>query len=99
LRRLVRRFGKGNEKKAAVAIAHTLIRIAWTVMACERDYTDDGADFYDRRDLRNREHLTARYAQALQRLGYQVTLTAVDPTATDAQDPTDAPTDAQEAAA
>src|SRR6266702_2908166 len=28
-RRLARRLGKGNEKKAAVAIAHTLLSIAW----------------------------------------------------------------------
>jgi transposase len=31
-RRLARRFGKGNEKKAAVAVAHTLLSIAWAVM-------------------------------------------------------------------
>jgi hypothetical protein len=31
-RRLARRFGRGNEKKAAVAVAHTLICIAWAVL-------------------------------------------------------------------
>jgi transposase len=78
LRRLVRRFGKGHEKKAATAVAHTLIRIAWTVMARERDYAEDGEDFYDRRVARHREHLAVRYQQALQRLGYQVTLSPID---------------------
>ena len=78
LRRLARRFGKGNEKKAATAVAHTLIRIAWTVMARDRDYAEDGEDFYDRRAVRHREHLAIRYQQALQRLGYQVTLTPVE---------------------
>ncbi len=32
-RRLARRFGRGNEKKAAVAVAHTLLCIAWAVMS------------------------------------------------------------------
>jgi transposase len=74
-RRLARRFGKGNEKKAAVAIAHTLLSIAWAVMRYDGDYTDAGADYYERRDQRNREHLARHYQHALARLGYQVTLT------------------------
>jgi hypothetical protein len=74
-RRLARRFGKGNEKKAAVAVAHTLLGIAWAVMRYDGDYTDAGADYYQRRDQRNREHLARHHQQALARLGYQVTLT------------------------
>jgi transposase len=74
-RRLARRFGRGNEKKAAVAVAHTLICIAWAVMTYDSDYTDAGADYYDRRDQRNHEHLVRHHQQALARLGYQVTLT------------------------
>ena len=73
-RRLARRFCRGNEKKAAVAIAHTLLCIAWAVMKHDEDYAEAGADYYDRRDLRNQEHLVRRYQQALTRLGYQVTL-------------------------
>src|SRR5271165_196646 len=56
-RRLARRFGKGNEKKAAVAVAHTLLCIAWAVMHYDGDYIDVGTDYYERRDQRNREHL------------------------------------------
>jgi transposase len=74
-RRLARRFGKGHEKKAAVAVAHTLLSIAWAVMRYNGDYVDAGTDYYDRRDQRNREHLARHYQQALTRLGYQVTLT------------------------
>jgi transposase len=74
-RRLARRFGRGNEKKAAVAVAHTLICIAWAVMTYDSDYTEAGADYYDRRDQRNHEHLVRHHQQALTRLGYQVTLT------------------------
>ena len=73
-RRLARRFGRGNEKKAAVAVAHTLICIAWAVMRYDGDYVEAGAEYYDHRDRRNHEHLVRHHQQALARLGYQVTL-------------------------
>jgi len=73
-RRLARRFGKGHEKKAAVAVARTLLCITWAVIRYDGDYIDAGADYYDRRDARNREHLIGRHHQALARLGVQVTL-------------------------
>ena len=73
-RRLARRFGKGNENKAAVAVAHTLLCIAWAVMTYDGDYADAGADYYERRDQRNREHLVRYHQHALARLGFQVTL-------------------------
>jgi transposase len=73
-RRLARRFGRGNEKKAATAVAHTLICIAWAVMKHDEAYAEAGADYYDRRDARNREHLVRHHQQALARLGYQITL-------------------------
>ena len=72
-RRLARRFGKGHEKKAAIAVAHTLICIAWAVMARGQDYADAGEDYYDQRDQRNREHLIRHHQQAPARLGCQVT--------------------------
>jgi transposase len=74
-RRLARRFGRGNEKKAAVAVGHTLICIAWAVMRYDGDYAEAGADYYDRRDARNHDHLVRHHQQALARLGYRVTLT------------------------
>ena len=72
--RLARRFGRGHEKKAAIAVARTLICIAWAVMARGRDYADAGEDYYDQRDQRDREHLIRHHQQALARLGCQVTL-------------------------
>ena len=75
-RRLARRFGKGNEKKAAVAVARTLLCIAWAVMRYDGDYADAGTDYYEQRDQRNREHLVRYHQHALARLGYQVTLAA-----------------------
>ena len=74
-RRLARRFGKGNEKKAAVAVAHTLLCIAWAVMRYDADYIDAGADYYERRDQRNREHLVRYHQNALARLGVEVIVT------------------------
>jgi transposase len=73
-RRLARRFGRGNEKKAALAVAHTLICIAWAVMRYDGDYAEAGEDYYQQRDQRNHEHLVRLHQQALARLGYQVTL-------------------------
>ena len=73
-RRLARRFGRGNEKKAALAVGHTLICIAWAVMTRDQDYADAGEDYYEQRDHRNRDHLIRHHQQALARLGYQVTL-------------------------
>jgi transposase len=78
-RRLAGRFGKGNEKKAAVAVAHTLLCIAWAVLRYDGDYVDAGADYYEQRDQRNREHLIRHYQHALARLGYQVVPAAPDP--------------------
>jgi transposase len=51
--RLHRRFGgranPGAGKKAAFAVAHTLIKIIWSVLATGAPYTDLGHDFYTRR--------------------------------------------------
>jgi transposase len=74
-RRLARRFGKGNEKKAAVAVAHTLVCIAWSVMKHDADYAEAGEDYYEQRDARNHDYLVRHHQHALARLGYQVTLT------------------------
>ena len=73
-RRLARRFGKLNATKAAVAVAHTLLCVAWAVMKHDSDYAEAGADYYDQRDQRNHEHLVKHHQEALSRLGYQVTL-------------------------
>jgi transposase len=52
-RRLVRKFGgptsKGAQKRAIVAIAHTLLKIAYQVLKTGTPYQDLGASFYDSR--------------------------------------------------
>lgn len=51
--RLHHRFGgrrhPGAAKKAAFAVAHTLIKIIWSVLSTGQPYTDLGHDFYTRR--------------------------------------------------
>jgi hypothetical protein len=54
--RLVRRMGgpknPAAKKKAIVAIAHTLLKIAYTVLKTGTGYQEPGADFYTRREFR-----------------------------------------------
>lgn len=77
LRRLIRRFGEDGKKKAAVAVAHTLLRIAWAVLKHDTDYREDGADYYDRTTDPARQ--ASRHTNALRRLGYEVILTPINP--------------------
>jgi hypothetical protein len=51
-RRLARRFGRLNIKNAAVAVAHTLLCVAWAVMKDDSDYAEAGSDYYDQLDQR-----------------------------------------------
>jgi transposase len=66
--RLARRIGK---KKAAVAVGHSILVIAWHLLADDCDYADLGGDYFVRRDTdRQRQRAVAQ----LQALGYRVTL-------------------------
>ena len=42
-------WGWRPPRKAAFAVAHTLIKVIWTVLATGAPYTDLGHDFYTRR--------------------------------------------------
>jgi transposase len=66
--RLARRIGK---KKAAVAVGHSILVIAWHLLTSDCDYADLGGDYFVRRDTdRQRQRAVAQ----LQALGYRVTL-------------------------
>ena len=67
--RLAHRIGK---KKAAVAVAHTILVIAWHLLANDVDYDDLGADHFTRRTDPNRRQDSL--VRQLQAMGYQVTL-------------------------
>ena len=67
--RLARRIGK---KKAAVAVSHSLLVIAWHVLSRDEDYTDLGGDYFTRHTDTDRRR--NGLVKQLQDLGYAVTL-------------------------
>ena len=69
--RLARRIGK---KKAAVAVGHTILVIAWHLLSTDTDYHDLGADHYQHRHD-NPRRARDRHIAELQQLGYHVTIT------------------------
>ena len=70
--RLARKIGK---KKAALAVAHSILVIAWHLLTYDCDYDDLGGDYFARRANpdRHRDQLISQ----LHQLGYAVTLTKV----------------------
>ena len=66
--RLARRIGK---KKAAVAVGHSILVIAWHLLTDNCDYQDLGGDYFVRRDA---ERQRQRAVAQLQALGYRVVL-------------------------
>jgi transposase len=66
--RLARRIGK---KKAAVAVGHSILVIAWHLLTDNCDYQDLGGDYFVRRDI---ERQRQRAVAQLQALGYRVVL-------------------------
>lgn len=67
-RRLAARRGK---KRAAVAVAHSILVIAYHIIDRGTVYTDLGGDYFDRR---NEHHTQRRLVKRLEQLGYKVTL-------------------------
>jgi transposase len=67
-RRLARRRGK---YKAAVAVAHSVLVIAYHVLQDKRPYRDLGADYFDRLDT---ERIERHHVNRLKALGYEVEL-------------------------
>jgi len=69
--RIAARRGK---KKALVAVAHSILCITYHLLKRGQDYRDLGSDYFDRRD---RQAVANRLVHRLEKLGYQVTATAV----------------------
>jgi transposase len=67
-RRVAARRGK---KRAAVAVAHSILKIVYHVLKEGSRYQDLGGSYFDRR---NPESLTRYLVRRLERLGHQVTL-------------------------
>ncbi|HEY2176136.1 MAG TPA: IS110 family transposase [Mycobacteriales bacterium] len=66
--RLARRIGK---KKAAIAVAHSILVICWHLLTDDCDYDDLGGDYFTRR---NTDRQRDRLINQLHNLGYRVTL-------------------------
>jgi len=67
--RLARRIGK---KKAATAVAHSILVICWHLITNDTDYQDLGSDYFTRRADPDRHR--DRLIEQLHNLGYRVTL-------------------------
>jgi len=66
--RLARRRGR---KRAVVAVAHSILVIAYHLLAREEEYRELGGDYFDRQ---RPEATVKRLTHRLEKLGYQVTL-------------------------
>jgi transposase len=66
--RLANRIGK---KKAAVAVGHSILVIAWHLLTYECDYEDLGGDYFTQRDT---DRTRQRALRQLEALGYRVVL-------------------------
>lgn len=81
--RMVRRMGgqksPAARKKAIIAIAHTLLKIAYAVLKSGQPYAEPGADFYARRDAPAQRQ--AYHERQIQRLypGCTVSVTITPP--------------------
>ncbi len=67
-----RLVGRRGKKRAIVAVAHSMVEIAHTLLSRQVDYRDLGPDYFLRL---NRQVIERRCVHQLQKLGYRVTLT------------------------
>ena len=63
--------GKKGKKRALIAVAHSVLVVAYTLLKRGCAYQDLGTDYFERI---NQDQLTRYHLKKLQRLGYTVTL-------------------------
>ncbi len=68
--------GKRGKKRALIAVAHSILGVAYVVLKEHRVYQDLGADYFERA---NRENVTKYHVKKLQKLGYDVSLLVTTP--------------------
>jgi transposase len=68
--------GRRGPKKAALAVAHSILVIAWHLLSRGEPYTDLGADYFVKRQAH--QAYRDRLVRQLERMGHKVTL---EPTA------------------
>ena len=64
-------YENGGEKRAAVAVSHSILAICWYLLSENCDYEDLGGSYFVQRDA---DHARQRAVSQLQALGYRVTL-------------------------
>jgi transposase len=67
--------GRRGPKKAAVAVGHSILVIAYYLLERDVAYQDLGGDFYVELHARHKQAYTNRLVNQLERLGYSVNLT------------------------
>lgn len=70
--RLARRLGRDGTKKAALATAHTLLRVVYYVLSTHNPYVEFGPTY----GVRSAEARAQRLARELERMGYTVSKAA-----------------------
>ncbi|MBD2365449.1 IS110 family transposase [Anabaena minutissima FACHB-250] len=66
--------GRRGKKRAAVAVAHSILTIAYHLISRQEPYKDLGADYFDKQ---RPESVKKRLVKRLEKLGYQVNLEPV----------------------
>ena len=69
-----KRLRPRGAKKAAMAVAHSMLRIIWYLLQKQTQYRDLGGDFFAKQNL---EGQTRSYVNRLKKLGFEVTLTPI----------------------
>jgi transposase len=71
--------GRRGPKRAAVAVGHSILVVAWHLLVRDQPYQELGGDFYVQMHARHRQAYTNRLVLQLEKLGFAVELT--EPTA------------------
>jgi transposase len=66
--------GRRGKKRAAVAVAHSILTIAYHLISRQEPYKDLGADYFDKQQP---ESVKKRLIKRLEKLGYQVSVESV----------------------
>ena len=66
--------GCRGKKRAAVAVAHSILKIAYYLISRQETYQDLGADYFNKKQP---EKAKKKLIKSLEKLGYQVTVQAV----------------------
>ena len=68
--------GRRGHQKATVAVAHSILVIAWHLVTRNEPYSDLGADYFI--DRQSSQAYTNRLVRQLERMNYKVTLEPAD---------------------